>query len=97
MRLQCIDKLHVPGLSISSYFLALRYNFDKVKEQTNSFNEAYDYASIMHYPWTAFASQRGVRTISARRRTNLIPYVALSDSDARQTKKMYKCDGEAVT
>jgi len=51
----------------------------------------YDFASIMHYPFTAF-SKNGKPTIR-----NIVdmqgktPYVVLSDGDAQQTNAMYKC------
>lgn len=54
----------------------------------------YDFASIMHYPFTAF-SKNGKPTIR-----NIVdmqgktPYIVLSDGDARQTNAMYKCNGK---
>lgn len=54
----------------------------------------YDFASIMHYPFTAF-SKNGKPTIR-----NIVdmqgktPYVVLSDGDAQQTNAMYKCSSE---
>lgn len=73
----------------------MRYNFDIVKEQTNSYGEAYDYGSIMHYPWKAFAIDRRYDTIIPIQPLNgKQPYVKLSDSDVAQTRKMYKCGGK---
>ncbi|XP_028395190.1 zinc metalloproteinase nas-13-like [Dendronephthya gigantea] len=72
----------------------LLYNFDIVKEQTNNYGEAYDFDSIMHYPWNAFAIDRRRNTIfprDSRVLNSKRPYVKLSDSDVRQTNRMYGC------
>jgi len=50
----------------------------------------YDYESIMHYPWSAFSSN-GQDTMSPKKSTNQVPYVALSKLDALQTSLMYDC------
>ena len=78
-----------------SYCLALKYNFDKVVDgAVDSVGEPYDYASIMHYPWNAFAKDYNKDTIIPKRHLNgKKPYVALSRSDARQCNIMYKCSG----
>ena len=78
-----------------SYCLALKYNFDKVVDgAVDSVGEPYDYASIMHYPWNAFAKDYNKDTIIPKRPLNgKKPYVALSRSDARQCNIMYKCSG----
>jgi hypothetical protein len=58
------------------------------------YGSKYDFASIMHYPFTAF-SKNGKPTIKAIASMNgKTPYVELSPDDAMQTNKMYKCDGE---
>ena len=60
------------------------------------FGVPYDFASIMHYPFTAF-SKNGKPTIR-----NIVdmqgktPYVELSDGDAKQTNSMYKCNGKKI-
>ena len=80
------------------FFLsALRYNFDIVKEQVNHYGESYDFNSIMHYPFNAFAIDRRQNTIFPKDRSILNharPYRQLSDVDVRQTRKMYRCDGK---
>ena len=54
----------------------------------------YDFESIMHYPFTAF-SKNGKPTIRNIVPMNgKVPYVELSDGDAKQTNAMYKCDGK---
>ncbi|CAH3019601.1 unnamed protein product [Porites evermanni] len=68
--------------------------FEKRKWNTEvvDFGVPYDFASIMHYPFTAF-SKNGKPTIR-----NIVdmqgktPYIVLSDGDARQTNAMYKCN-----
>ena len=53
-----------------------------------------DFESIMHYPFTAF-SKNGKPTIRNIVPMNgKVPYVELSDGDAKQTNAMYKCDGK---
>lgn len=67
--------------------------FEKRKWNTEvvDFGVPYDFASIMHYPFTAF-SKNGKPTIR-----NIVdmqgktPYIVLSDGDAKQTNAMYKC------
>ena len=79
------------------FHLALRYNFDIVREQVNNYGESYDFNSIMHYPFNAFAIDRTRNTILPRDNSILSsarPYRGLSDIDVRQTRKMYKCDGK---
>ena len=50
----------------------------------------------MHYPFTAF-SKNGKPTIRNIVPMNgKVPYVELSDGDAKQTNVMYKCDGKDV-
>ncbi|XP_046845051.1 zinc metalloproteinase nas-14-like [Xenia sp. Carnegie-2017] len=45
---------------------SLLYNFDIVKEQVNNYGEPYDFNSIMHYPFNAFAVDRRYDTITPR-------------------------------
>ncbi|CAB4027409.1 zinc metallo ase nas-13-like [Paramuricea clavata] len=72
---------------------SLLYNFDKVTSKTDSHGEDYDYASIMHYPFNAFALDRARQTLIPLQGLNgKIPYVKLSDSDVAQANKMYNCD-----
>ena len=83
--------------NIFQFVSALRYNFDIVKEQVNSYGESYDFNSIMHYPFNAFAIDKRQNTIFPRDRSILNsarPYKALSDVDVRQTQKMYKCSSK---
>ncbi|KAJ7348797.1 hypothetical protein OS493_038999, partial [Desmophyllum pertusum] len=55
------------------------------------FGVPYDFESIMHYPFTAF-SKNGKPTIRNIVSMNgKVPYVELSDGDAKQTNAMYKC------
>ena len=45
----------------------------------------------MHYPWTAF-SKNGKKTLEPIRPLNgKTPYIGLSDDDALQARRMYKC------
>ncbi|XP_031566063.1 zinc metalloproteinase nas-6-like isoform X2 [Actinia tenebrosa] len=56
------------------------------------YGSKYDFASIMHYPFTAF-SKNGKPTIRAiADMQGKTPYVELSPDDAMQTNAMYKCD-----
>ena len=60
--------------------------------KTDSHGEEYDYASIMHYPFNAFALNRARQTlIPLQGLDGKIPYVKLSDSDVAQANKMYNC------
>ncbi len=83
-------------LMIISFILALRYNFDIVREQTNNYGEPYDFNSIMHYPFNAFAIDRRQNTIfpKDRRMYAAKPYKKLSESDVIQTKRMYQCNSK---
>ena len=54
----------------------------------------YVFESIMHYPFTAF-SKNGKPTIRNIVPMNgKVPYIELSDGDAKQRNAMYKCDGK---
>lgn len=71
----------------------MAYNFKKKVYGTEvvDYGVPYDYASIMHYPWTAF-SKNGKKTLEPIRPLNgKTPYVKLSDDDALQARRMYKC------
>jgi len=71
----------------------MAYNFKKKVQGTDvvDYGVPYDYASIMHYPWTAF-SKNGKMTMEPIRSLNgKTPYVKLSDDDALQARRMYKC------
>ena len=80
------------------FFSGLASAFEKRKWNTEvvDFGVPYDFASIMHYPFTAF-SKNGKPTIR-----NIVdmqgktPYIVLSDGDARQTNAMYKCNGNEI-
>ena len=50
---------------------------------------AYDYGSIMHYPWHAMSSN-GKKTIVPKKTVVNQPYQKLSQWDAVQTNLMYK-------
>lgn len=77
-------------------FIGLASAFEKRKwnAEVVDYGVPYDFASIMHYPFTAF-SKNGKPTIR-----NIVdmqgktPYVVLSDGDAQQTNAMYKCNSE---
>ena len=81
-----------------TFFSGLASAFEKRKWNTEvvDFGVPYDFASIMHYPFTAF-SKNGKPTIR-----NIVdmqgktPYIVLSDGDARQTNAMYKCNGKEI-
>ena len=80
-----------------SFLSALRYNFDIVKEQVNNYGEPYDFNSIMHYPFNAFAIDKRRNTIFPKDNRILgtaRPYRGLSEIDVRQTRKMYQCDSK---
>jgi len=73
----------------------MAYNFKKkvYGSEVVDYGVPYDYASIMHYPWTAF-SKNGKKTLEPIRPLNgKTPYVKLSDDDALQARRMYKCPG----
>lgn len=73
----------------------MAYNFKKkvYGSEVVDYGVPYDYASIMHYPWTAF-SKNGKKTLEPIRPLNgKTPYVKLSDDDALQARRMYKCSG----
>ncbi|EDO33955.1 predicted protein, partial [Nematostella vectensis] len=72
--------------------------FEKRKwgTEVTDYGSQYDFASIMHYPFTAF-SKNGRPTIKAiADMQGKTPYVALSADDAMQTNAMYKCNGKCV-
>jgi hypothetical protein len=62
----------------------------RIEDMGISLGVAYDYESIMHYPWSAFSST-GKDTMSPKKATKLVPYIALSAKDAEQTSLMYDC------
>lgn len=73
----------------------MAYNFKKkvYGSEVVDYGVPYDYASIMHYPWTAF-SKNGKKTLEPIRPLNgKTPYVKLSGDDALQARRMYKCPG----
>ena len=85
-----------PPLIRSASFPGLEYNFEKKKWATEvvDYGVPYDYSSIMHYPWTAFSKDGKSQTLVPIRPLNgKTPYVKLSDSDALQANRMYKCAG----
>ncbi|XP_048580000.1 zinc metalloproteinase nas-13 isoform X2 [Nematostella vectensis] len=68
--------------------------FEKRKwgTEVTDYGSQYDFASIMHYPFTAF-SKNGRPTIKAiADMQGKTPYIALSADDAMQTNAMYKCN-----
>ena len=80
-----------------SFFLGMAYNFEKKVQNTDvvDYGVPYDYASIMHYPWTAF-SKNGKMTMEPIRSLNgKTPYVRLSPDDALQANRMYKCPSKS--
>jgi len=78
-------------------YSGLEYNFEKKKEsETSDYGVPYDYGSIMHYPFTAFSKDGYSPTLRAKRPLNgKTPYVGLSDDDALQANRMYKCADRA--
>ncbi|CAH3146999.1 unnamed protein product [Porites lobata] len=71
----------------------MKYNFKKKVQGSEvvDYGVPYDYASIMHYPWNAF-SNNGQDTMEPIRPLHgKTPYVKLSDDDALQARRMYKC------
>ena len=77
-------------------YIDMAYNFKKkvYGSEVVDYGVPYDYGSIMHYPWTAF-SKNGKKTLEPIRPLNgKTPYVKLSDDDALQARRMYKCSGE---
>ena len=77
----------------------MAYNFKKKVHGSEvvDYGVPYDYSSIMHYPWTAF-SKNGKKTLEPIRPLNgKTPYVKLSDDDALQARRMYKCSGKTVS
>ncbi|KAJ7370933.1 hypothetical protein OS493_029008 [Desmophyllum pertusum] len=84
-------------LLIMSLFSGMAYNFKKKVQGTEvvDYGVPYDYSSIMHYPWTAF-SKNGKMTLEPIRSLNgKTPYVKLSDDDALQARRMYKCSSKS--
>ena len=68
-----------------------------MKEQVDNYGEPYDFNSIMHYPFNAFAIDKRQNTIFPRDLSILstaTPYRGLSEIDVRQTRKMYRCDSK---
>ncbi|CAB3982231.1 zinc metallo ase nas-13-like [Paramuricea clavata] len=89
------DRDNYITINYGNVIRSLRYNFDIVREQTNNYGERYDFNSIMHYPFNAFAIDRRQNTIFAkdpRLQSSARPYRKLSNSDVIQTNRMYKCD-----
>ncbi len=78
-------------LTLSNFQIAMKRNFRKVND-SYSYGVPYDYASIMHYPWTAFSKNRKP-TMSPKKTVTIQPYIALSDGDALQANRMYNCKG----
>ena len=83
-------------VSYSFFPLGLEDAFAKRKwgSEVVVYGVPYDFESIIHYPFTAF-SKNGKPTIRNIVPMNgKVPYVELSDGDAKQTNAMYKCDGK---
>ncbi|XP_020626831.1 zinc metalloproteinase nas-6-like [Orbicella faveolata] len=72
---------------------SMAYNFKKKVQGTDvvDYGVPYDYASIMHYPWTAFSKNGKMTMEPIRSLSGKTPYVKLSDDDALQARRMYKC------
>ena len=70
-------------------FAGVKSAFRKVKE-SYSLGEPYDYASIMHYPWTAF-TKNGKATMEPLKKVTIQPYQHISQGDSRQISRMYSC------
>ena len=54
----------------------------------------YDYSSIMHYRFVAFAKNYSRNTIEIKNKTltaDHIPYSYITDLDVRKTREMYNC------
>ena len=80
-------------MTLFSCSTGVKSAFDKVKD-SDSYGVAYDYASIMHYPWHAF-SKNGKDTMTPLRHVAKQPYIELSAGDAQQTANMYKCSSKS--
>ena len=54
----------------------------------------YDYSSIMHYRFDAFAKNYSLGTIELKNKTSTnkhTPYSYITDLDVRKTNEMYNC------
>lgn len=81
------------------FYLGMAYNFKKKVQGTEviDYGVPYDYASNMHYPWTAF-SKNGEKTMVPTRPLNgKTPSVRLSEMmHALQARRMYKCSSTSL-
>ncbi len=82
---------------MKSYFYYLERDFDKNPESINNLGTAYDYYSIMHFKWNAFAIDRKQPTIKIRN-DNINSRIlgtseSLSSTDIERINRFYLCPG----
>ncbi|XP_066545669.1 astacin-like metalloendopeptidase [Amia ocellicauda] len=72
------------------------YQRQFMKMNTNNLDVPYDYQSILHYSWNAFAKSPALMTL--RSITDIPPRVGLgtkmTPSDILRVNRLYKCDGK---
>ena len=75
----------------------MRFNFEKhPQSKINSYGKKYDYASVMHYGPYDFAKRDGLKTITAKPKTNVKfgDKPKLSKVDREQAQLLYNCKGK---
>jgi hypothetical protein len=72
----------------------LKQFYKRPKEDHMDSELPYDYSSIMHYRFTAFAKNYSMNTLAMVDKNSTekpTPYSYITDLDVRKTQEMYNC------
>eukprot|EP00794_Sanderia_malayensis_P007567 gene7567-8406_t len=75
-------------------FSAMKFNFNMYRSgEANTYNEPYDFKSVMHYSKYSFSTNRQPTIVSRRNPSENLGNSGFSQTDIRQIKKHYGCLG----